>query len=159
MEDLLRQRAEQYAAPQADDRPTQGEMVLAFQLGEERYAVDVMVVRGLRAVRHITPVPAVPRFYRGVVNIRGQIITVLDLRVFFEMPADDLPAELVVVEAKGLRLGLLAHRIEDVLPVAEYSPVDDLRYARGLTADGLILLDIPRLLEDERLIVGGRSDE
>ncbi|GAB4523290.1 MAG: hypothetical protein OHK0046_36800 [Anaerolineae bacterium] len=152
---LLQQRARQYATAYPTPEEAEAETVLAFQLGAERYGVDVMAVRGVRPAGKITPVPAIPRFYRGVVNVRGQVLTVLDLRVFFGIDTDDTPSELIVVEANRLRLGLLADRVEDVLPITDIELVDDMRYARGLTPDRLIVLNIAQLLADDRLIVGG----
>lgn len=160
----LRQRARQYAAPKAESvADSTNKTVLTFTLGEEHYGVDVMVVRSVRSVSHITRVPGVPLFYRGVVNVRGQVMTVLDLRAFFDMPVDDEPAseyELVVVRGGQLTLGLLAHHVEGVvtIPQADIGVVDHIRYAAGVTADRLVLLDVERLFEDQRLVVGGKED-
>lgn len=162
----LRLRAQQYAAPKAPAAAPGAEAAraaLVFELGSERYGVDVAAVRRVRAIGRITHVPGIPRFYRGVVNVRGQVITVLDLRLFFDMQAaNDLrpPEELVVVEAGRLEIGLLAHNVQGVVavPQAAVEPVDNIRYALGITAERLVLLDIPRLFEDERLLVGSKDE-
>ncbi len=161
----LRQRAEQYAAPvqRVEIEPEAVRTVLNFHLGDEYYGVDVMTVRGVRTINRITRVPGIPHFYRGVVNVRGQVITVLDLRLFFDVPAEDAakaPDELVVVRASGLEIGLLAHNIEGVqaVPIAAVEPVENMRYAWGVTRHQLVLLDVERLLEDEQLVVGGADD-
>lgn len=161
----LQQRARQYAAPtrSLDVVTEDARTVLAFGLADERYGVDVMVVRGVRTVDRIVRVPGTQAFYRGVVNVRGQVLTVMDLRVFFDIPVNDelrVPDELVVVQAAGLQIGLLAHDIEGVMtiPTSEFEPVDNMRYALGVTTDQLVLLDIPRLLEDDQLIVGGKEE-
>lgn len=161
----LQQRARQYAAPtrSLDVVTEDARTVLAFGLADERYGVDVMVVRGVRTVDRIVRVPGTQAFYRGVVNVRGQVLTVMDLRVFFDIPVNDekrVPDELVVVQAAGLQIGLLAHDIEGVMtiPISEFEPVDNMRYALGVTTDQLVLLDIPRLLEDDQLIVGGKEE-
>jgi purine-binding chemotaxis protein CheW len=121
-----------------------------------------MLIRGVRSAGKITPVPGVPSFYPGVVNIRGQIVTVLDLRVLFGLEIDrrDVPDEMIVVQSGRLELGLLAHHVRGVvnIPAAAVEPLDEVRYARGITGDRLVLLDVPRLFEDERLIVGGIED-
>lgn len=163
----LQQRARQYAAPKQQPGTTaeDGYTVLTFALGTEHYGVDVMRVRGVRALTtsRLTHVPGVPAFYRGVVNVRGQVITVLDLRLFFAMPADDgdnIPGELVIVRSGMLEIGLLAHDVEgvEVIPRSEVEPVDNMRYALGVTAAKLVLLDIKHLFEDERLLVGGKDE-
>lgn len=159
----LRQRAQEYAAPKVDDEQVDSQAVLKFTLGDEQYGIDVMAVRSVRSVGHITRVPGVPHFYRGVVNVRGQVITVLDLRPFFDMQVSDEanPArELVVVRANQLTLGLLAHHVEGVvlIPAAEIEAVDHVRHADGVTAERLVLLNVERLFDDPRLIVGGKEE-
>lgn len=161
---LLRQRAQQYAAPKKHDRiAEEGHTVLMFELGSEHYAVDVMLVRNVRTIDAMTRVPGLPRFYRGVVNVRGQVITVLDLRLFFDMPVGEEaqpPNEMIVVGAHGLEIGLLAHNVEGVIsvPKAKIDPVDNMRYALGVTVDRLVLLDIAHMFQDNRLIVGGKDE-
>jgi purine-binding chemotaxis protein CheW len=137
--------------------------MLNFRLGDEYYGVDVMTVQSVRTIRRVTRVPGIPHFYRGVVNVRGQVITVLDLRLFFDVPVHDeaiAPDELVVVKAAGLEIGLLAHNIEGVqaIPLDTVEPVENMRYAWGVTRNQLVLLDVERLLEDEQLVVGGADE-
>ena len=157
----LQRRARQYASlpPEKDDEAAGKRYVLTFSLGKERYAIDVQLVRIVRSLDNIFPVPGTPNFYPGVVNIRGQVITVMDLRLFFDMGVDetDEPRELIVVEVDNLRIGLLAHHVYDVIsvPVVEVESIDDIRYAYGVTADRLVLLDIARMFEDNRLVIGG----
>jgi purine-binding chemotaxis protein CheW len=159
----LRQRAAQYATPLREDR-IEGETytVLTFALGSETYGVDVTLVQGVRAVTKITRVPGAPHFYRGVINVRGQIISVIDLRTFFEIDGDeqDPPRELIVVRANQLEIGLLARHVEGVMtvPQAAVELLEDMRYALGVTMERLVVLNIATMLEDERLIVGGGDE-
>jgi purine-binding chemotaxis protein CheW len=164
MQARLHQRALTYAAPPAkfetlDDAKT----VLVFALGEERYGIDVMTVRSVRTISHITRVPGTPAFYRGVVNVRGQVVTVMDLRLLFDISISDeksSPDELIVAQANQLEIGLLAHNVEGVMvvPQAEIEPVDNIRHALGVTVERLVLLDIDRIFDDSRLIVGGKDE-
>jgi purine-binding chemotaxis protein CheW len=160
----LRQRAEQYAAPPREARADDEALtVLAFELGGERYGVDVMLVRGVRNLTKIARVPGIPSFYRGVVNVRGQILTVLDLRTFFDIPVastDHMPEELVTVRANDLEIGLLADSVSGVVTVPREAivPSDNIRYALGVTAERLVLLNIEQMFEDDRLIVGAKDD-
>jgi purine-binding chemotaxis protein CheW len=157
----LRQRAQQVARPikKTDSDTEDTYTALTFDLGSEHYGIDVMLVQSVRTMTKVTRVPGTPRFYRGVVNVRGQIITVLDLRLFFDMTFDeqDKPGELIIARANELEIGLLAHHVEGVITVPREAiePLDDMRYALGLTMGRLVLLDIERLFEDERLIIGG----
>lgn len=168
-DDVLRQRlqerARHYAEPvqQMDLAALDSRMVLGFELGSEYYGVDVMSVQGVRTVNRITHVPGTPPFYLGVVNVRGSIITALDLRIFFNMPLREErgePRELVIVGSEQLTIGLVAHNVVGVqtIPLAEVEPVDNMRYAWGVTKSQVALLDIERLLQDDQLVVG-RPDE
>lgn len=161
----LQQRARLYAAPSqhTEMAPEDVLTALTFELGSEHYGVDVMAVRGVRTINRITRVPGTPSFYRGVVNVRGQVITVMDVRLFFGIPALDdgrAPDELVVVQGSGLEIGLLAHNIEGVqaIPLETVQVVDNMRYALGVTRERLVLVDIQRMLADEQLVVGGQDD-
>lgn len=160
---LMRQRAEQYAEPiKTRDAVTDTLVVLRFDLGSEHYGVAVEFVRGIRTLPRMTPVPGTPAFYRGVVNLRGQITTVLDLCAFFGLSniekIDD--HELIIVQARGLEIGLLAQHVHGTtaLPPSAIQPFDNIAYARGVTADQLVILDIDRLFEDDRLILGEQEE-
>ncbi|MGJ3240560.1 MAG: chemotaxis protein CheW [Anaerolineae bacterium] len=157
------ERARQYAEmPQGDEDTYTDEQiyrVLVFRAGDERYGIEVEVVTGVRAVERITRVPGIPDFYRGVINMRGKIISVLDLRRFLGLPvSDDAYTEIVMVQSGSLTLALLAERVEDVARIPRQTvEAVDMRYARGVTARRLVILDTAYLFADERLIVGGKS--
>lgn len=161
LQNRLRERARLYAEPKrgADASLTDALHVVAFMLGDERCALDVRSVRGVRSVERITRVPSVPVFYRGVVNVRGQIISALDLRAFFGLGGTTLsPREMLIVEAGGLTLAVLTERVEDVMtvPRSEIEAVE-MRYALGVTRTRTTILDMEQIAADERLIIGGKS--
>ena len=135
--------------------------LLIFRFGDEQYGIDVDVVTGVRSAGKITRVPGTPDFYPGVINVRGQIISVLDLQQFLGLSASDSVApELVLIQGDNLSLALLTDRVEEVqwIPRDSVESVD-MRYARGVTAERLVILDIDYLLADDRLIIGGREIE
>lgn len=154
----LHQRALLYAAPVVDDEFDSDEELfigLSFHLGKERYAINVAHIRGVRTTESVTRIPGTPVFFRGVINVRGQIITLLDLQRFFDVSVgkDALPKEIIVVEAQGLQLGILADHVQDVvtIPVSGIDPIE-MRYAKGIRATTkLLLLDIDQLFSDDRL--------
>jgi purine-binding chemotaxis protein CheW len=162
----LRQRAEHYAAPAREETvlPENARTVLTFDLGAERYGIDVMVVRGIRTLGSVSRVPGVPAFYRGIINVRGQIISVIDLRTFFQMPFDPHSVvaneEIVIARANKLEIALLAHQVNGVETISPsaITSVDHMPYAIGITPERLILLDVPQLFADERLIIGGVNE-
>jgi purine-binding chemotaxis protein CheW len=157
LQQRLRTRAAQYARVVTDDDHIARMTVLMFELGTEYYALDVMAVQTVRADLRMTSVPGLPAFYPGVMNNRGRITTVLDLRQLFDVPVDSPADEVIVVRSAGLELGLLATRVRAVLdlPLAEIQPVENMRYARGITPDRITVLDVARLFEDDRLVIGG----
>jgi chemotaxis signal transduction protein len=157
----LRQRAVQYAQPviDTDELMRDARPLLTFTLDNERYGLDVMLVREVRSVQRIVPVPGVPDYYPGVINVRGQVITTFDLRRFLGLTIPQpeiLPGEAILVRSHQLILGLLAHRVDGVVsvPPTAIKPVGTLRYAHGVTEDHLTVLNLTQLFEDERLIVG-----
>lgn len=161
---LLKQRAAQYAARASHQESTaQSQMMtlLVFNLGEERYGIDVMTVRAVRVLPRITRVPGIPTFYRGVVNLRGQIITVLDLSRFFNIPLPEHdPKELIVVQVNSLEIGLLADLVTDVERVSRdaLQPFEQFRHTLGVTAQRLVVLDLQQMFDDERLVAGAADD-
>ena len=164
-EERLRLRAQHYAAP-AKDQEADLEVartVLVFNLGGENYGIDVRYVYGIRELGTVAHVPGTPHFYEGVINVRGRILTVFDLRSFFQIPNSDkdaAPDEVVIVHAGKLEMALLAHQVMGVesIPVSTIKPIEHMPYASGLTSEKIILLDMAHLFQDERLIVGGVSE-
>lgn len=161
---LLRVRASQYAAPSKNTQPDTAQnslTVLTFTLAGEHYGMDVMVVRAIRTLPKVIPVPGTPHFYRGVVNLRGQIITVFDLHRFFNLPSlsEVMSQELIIAQSNHLEIGLLTTQVQGItsIPLSAIQPIESIRYARGVTAEHVVILDIAALFEDERLIIGGQE--
>lgn len=172
--ELLAQRAAALAA----EPPAQlsGELVqlLAFWLGDEQYAFEIQAIRSIHALTTLTPVPRTPAFIKGLFNARGQIISVVDLRLLLEAAAaseeperpqiiilsPQVEADYPLRQAQGaLEIGVLADEIIDVITVfaAQITPPlltqPHARYIRGLTNSGIIILEPVELLADERLFV------
>lgn len=154
----LQERARAYATLPPPTLPESIERlpVVTFSLGEDTYALDVRVVRGVRTLERLTRVPSVPPFYKGVVSVRGQMMTVFELRAFIDVPIADStpPRELLLVQAHGLELGIIVHHVDDVLflPKPEINPFHA-PYTLGITNERVVLLDHDTLFADERLII------
>jgi purine-binding chemotaxis protein CheW len=162
--ELLEMRAARLAEPLPDDQVHREliELVL-FRLGGERYGIESRHVREVFRARECTPVPCTPPFVLGVVNVRGRITSVLDLRKLFDLPGaegeDTLPV--LILSSGEMEFGVAA---DEVLGVARVSPADlqaDLptvggaraEYLKGVRADRLIVLDGGRMLSDPGLVV------
>lgn len=162
---VLKQRATQYAEPLTDDSElatdTEWRKFAIFTLGTEHYGIEVAYVRAIRPLTALTWLPGVPAFYRGVVNVKGRIVSVLDLRYFFELDSKDLPVqEYIVTEIGAFTIALLASRVHGIESIAmsRVQSLENLRYAYGVNADQITLLNLPALFEDERLLVNTRED-
>jgi len=147
--------------------------VVALHLGEEIYGVDIACIHTVLTPQPITLIPNVPAYVRGVMNLRGRILPVLDLRTRFGLPAlaedKQKSARIVIIEAAGLTAGLIVDSVSEVLrlPASAVEPPSallasaDLRCLTGIgrvpgnrrkqdskkDEDRLILLlDIPETL-------------
>lgn len=161
--EILARRALKYARPPRQ-APAPGTLreVLLFTRQEARYAVPVTDVMQVVAAAPITPLPGVPAFYRGVVNVRGQILTVLDVPALWgglaAPPAARPPLIVIRPGGEGFTLALLADSVAEItaLPtVAILPPEGDMQIAHvaGITPDGIAVLDVAALCADPRLIV------
>ena len=162
--EILRARARALARTQ-EREPDAGEMldVLEFHLARERYAVENRYVREVCTLRDLTPLPCTPPFVRGIVNVRGRILPVLDLKKFFDLPEQGLTDlhRIILVRSRDLELGLLADGVVSVRSIpsgsvrASLPTLTGIRadYLKGVTAERLVVLDLGRILADPKIIV------
>jgi len=132
-----------------------------FRLGEERYGINVMSVKEVLRYIEITPVPGTPQFVIGIINLRGNVVTVIDTRILFSLPLEDITdkARIVIVEAHDQTIGLLVEAVEEVANISQ----DDIenppnvgneqnsRYFQGVTSTptGLIILvELDQMVQD-----------
>lgn len=133
--------------------------LLSFRLGQEEYGIDILAVREIRAYEKPTRIVNTPPFIRGVINLRGVIVPIVDLRIRFDTgPGNegDLPA-VVIVDVAGRALGIVVDAVSDVLsflrddlrPLPALSSSIDTRFIQGLASiEGrlVILADIAALM-------------
>ncbi|TAN51601.1 MAG: purine-binding chemotaxis protein CheW [Methylococcaceae bacterium] len=161
---ILKQRAKALAQ-EPEPSAAAGEHVecLTFHLAHEAYAVEARFVREVCPLEHLTPLPCTPPFVLGIVNLRGEILSVLDLKKFFGLPEKGLTDlnKVIVLQSGGMHFGVLADAICGVHRLARRDlqpPLPTLTgihedYLLGVTAQRLIFLDAAKLLANERLIV------
>lgn len=166
---ILRARARLLAKPLAE-APGEAAVldVLEFRLAQERYALEARHVREVYPLKDLTPLPCTPPFVLGIVNVRGRILPVIDLKRFFDLPDEGLTDlhRIILVEGAGLELGLLADAIVDVHSVAAdalQAPLPTLTgirsdYVKGITGEHLVVLDVDRMLDDPRILVHENVD-
>jgi purine-binding chemotaxis protein CheW len=147
-----------------DDDELVVDQYLTFHIGAEDFAIEVSSVVEIVGIQHITQIPDMPPFMRGVINLRGRVIPVVDVRRRFglEDRAYDARTCIVVVNLAGVTTGLIVDTVSEVLsiPADLVSPPPSVqgnrrsRFVRGVgrVADGIkLLLDLDKfLLESER---------
>ncbi len=145
--------------------------VLEFRLADERYAVETRFVQEVHPLRHLTPLPCTPPFLVGIVNVRSQVVAVLSLKRFFDLPEQgltDMHRVVRIHDGSGDGdIGLLADLAVAVrrIPLATLQPPlptltgIGAHYVRGVTADGMVVLDIARVLADPKLLVDEEPQE
>ncbi len=94
---------------------------LTFFLSNEEYGLEILKVREIISVMEITSVPQTPDFIKGVINLRGKVIPVVDLRLKFGMPETEYTKETctIVVDVQGLQMGIVVDTVSEVLDIAE----------------------------------------
>ncbi|MBV9408381.1 MAG: chemotaxis protein CheW [Candidatus Eremiobacteraeota bacterium] len=133
--------------------------VVSFKLGSEEYGVDIAQVQEINRMVAITHVPRAPQFMEGVINLRGQLIPIIDLRTRFAMPRAEHTknTRIVVTEIGTKRVGMVVDSVSEVLrlPVEQIEAAPemitgvDTEYIRGVgkIEDRLIiLLDLARII-------------
>ena len=95
--------------------------MLVFKLGSEEYGVDILKVQEIRGYEKVTPIPRSPDYLKGVVNLRGTIVAVIDLRIRFGMPdpAYDSLTVVIVLRIAGRVVGAVVDAVSDVVRLAE----------------------------------------
>jgi len=166
---ILRARAGALARP-PEKRAAGGERfeVLEFLLAYERYGVESSCVQEVVPLRELTLIPGTPPFVLGVINLRGQILSVIDLKKFFDLPEKGLTDlnKVIVVRSEDMELGILADAILDLrsVPVREAQlslpTLTGIRseYLKGVTPGPMAVLDVKRLLSDRNLVVHQQVD-
>ncbi|NCD34266.1 MAG: purine-binding chemotaxis protein CheW [Spartobacteria bacterium] len=138
---------------------------LTFRVGKEVYGINIYHVIEIVSVHKITVVPDMPEFVKGVINLRGQVIPIIDVRLRFSMEprAYDERTCIVVVKVKDINIGMVVDTVNEVLdiPPEQISPPPRSssqsgggRYIQGMGKIGdqvKILLDVEKLLFEEEL--------
>ena len=137
---------------------------LTFVLGEEEYGVDILKVQEIRGYDTVTRIPEAPEFLKGVVNLRGTIVPVIDLRLKFHLPRADYDAftVMIVLNLAERVVGVVVDRVSDVMALGsdqifdppEFGSTVDTAFITGLGSVEdrmLILLDIAGLMRSREM--------
>jgi purine-binding chemotaxis protein CheW len=153
---------EQSLIDQEED--TQKGKYLSFSLGSEDYGLDIKYVTEIIGVQEITEIPEIPKYIRGIINLRGKIIPVMDVRLRFKKSFREYNDRtcIIVVETKDISVGLIVDSVSEVISIQEQDivPPPDLskeirnKYIRGIGKvknEVKLLLDCNKLLSDDEI--------
>jgi purine-binding chemotaxis protein CheW len=140
---------------------TDGSQFLTFNLGDELYGVDILRVQEIKGYTTVTKIPNTPPHIKGVLNLRGTIVPIVELRTKFGMPTIDYTAftVIIVVVVRDKVMGLVVDSVSDVLnidkkdiqPSPQFGGKVDVSFLNGIGKSGdklVALLDMDRLLLD-----------
>lgn len=162
--EILRARAKAFAREPERRVTTVAVLeVIEFGLAHERYAIEAAYVREVHPLEDLTPLPGTPPFVAGIVNVRGRILPVIDIRKFFDLPEPGITDthKILLVHTAEMELGILADTVVGVRSI----PMDAIQsslptltglreeYLKGVTAERLVILDAARILADGRIVV------
>jgi purine-binding chemotaxis protein CheW len=137
--------------------------IIEFRLASETYGIESSFVREVYQLKDFTPLPGVPSFVLGIVNVHGQILSVVDLKKFFNLPDKGLGEfnKVIILHNVCMEFGILA----DAVLGTQSVPLDAIQappvtvtgigaeYLKGITGEHVIVLDAEKILTDEKIIV------
>ncbi|XOZ34431.1 chemotaxis protein CheW [Halomonadaceae bacterium KBTZ08] len=142
----------------------QGQEYLTFTLGDESYALDILQVKEIRGYEAVTKIANAPEFIKGVINLRGDIVPVIDLRIKFSVgdPTYDEFTIVIVLQIDGRYVGVVVDGVSDVVtltaeeirPAPNFGVAFDSEYLIGLANVGegmVILVDIEKLITSDEM--------
>jgi purine-binding chemotaxis protein CheW len=146
------------------EEDTQKDRYLTFSLGKESYGIEVRYVIEIIGIQSITEVPEMPDYIKGIINLRGKIIPVMDVRLRFKKEPKEYNDRtcIVVIDIKGISIGLIVDSVSEVITIPEEDVVDppainkstNNKYIKKIGKvknDVKLLLDCEKLLSDDEL--------
>jgi purine-binding chemotaxis protein CheW len=135
---------------------------VTFILMDEIYGINVMQVQEVLRISEIAPVPGAPSYVLGIINLRGNVVTVIDTRTRFGLPTKEMDdaSRIIVIESEKQVVGMLVDAVAEVVDLREdeidvapnVGTEESSRYIQGVATQGdslLILVDLNKLLTDE----------
>ncbi|HDQ44063.1 MAG TPA: chemotaxis protein CheW [bacterium] len=166
---ILTERAKELALPVIEKKTDDSHVeVLEFLLSYEKYAMESRYVNEVFSMADFTHLPCTPDFVVGIMNLRGTILSLIDIRSFCDLPVQGLSNlnRVIVVENGQMKVGILADVILGIrqIPSASIQPplstMKGIRsdYLKGVTKEPLVIIDIQKILSDPQLIVDEEID-
>jgi purine-binding chemotaxis protein CheW len=137
--------------------------VIAFTLVTEIYGIESVFVKEVYTLKDFTPLPGVPSYIFGIINVRGQILPVIDLKKFFNLPEKGLGElnKVIILSNGQMEFGILADvvlgtqsiELEDIQTVPPLVTGIGENYLKGITKEHIVLLEAESILNDEKIMV------
>lgn len=163
-EEILEKRALELAVDNSIAAGSDGGFeVVDFMLGSENYAIDSSFVTEVFFLKDLTVVPGIPAFIAGVTNVRGKIVSVVDLKQFLDIKQNGITEHnrVLILSNKKMEFGVLADAILGTSKITNECLMDSNQvvgkstgaFVRGITNEGLIVLNAAALLADKSMII------
>jgi len=146
------------------EEDTQKGRFLTFSLGNESYGIEIKYVTEIVGIQDITEIPELPRYVKGIINLRGQIIPVMDVRLRFKKEPKEYTDRtcVIVINVKDVSIGLIVDSVAEVLTISDENIVEPPKMNKGfynryiknigkVENDVKLLLDCEKLLTDDEL--------
>jgi purine-binding chemotaxis protein CheW len=161
---ILRQKAKKLAVEVAGDKVDgQSLEIVEFMLSGERYGIESVHIREVCPLKELTRIPCTPPFVLGVINVRGVVLSIIDIGRFFDLPRQGITDlnRVILLSSGALEFGILADDILGVRLVPLNTIQESLptltgirdEYLKGVTNDRVTILDVDKILSDKKLIV------
>ena len=137
--------------------------MVEFFLTPEKYCLEFSYLKEVLILKELTAIPGVPDFIQGIINVRGRVMSLMNLRKFLGVKETGITEQnkIMIVSHKGLEIALLVDRISRMFPVSN-EDIDPAipgfggrgaEFIKGMTSQGIIVLDIATMLESKNIII------
>ena len=160
---VLRERARMLAREPQTENNEEVIVVVEFLLAKECYGIESTLIREVYPLKEYTPLPGTPSFILGLMNVRGQILSITDIRKLFDLPEKGLTNlnRVIILKNHNREFGILADDIVGMRTIALGNLQTSLptltgigaEYLKGVTPDRMVVLEGHKLLNDDRLLV------
>ncbi|MEI7499867.1 MAG: chemotaxis protein CheW [Bacteroidota bacterium] len=161
---ILKARAKEVSGRKTKpEMPGESVMVVEFLLTSERYGIDTQYVSEVLSLKEMTLIPGVPAFVTGIMNVRGKILSIVNLKLLFNLKEKGLTElnKIIILKCDKMEFGIVVDAIAATREVFIHNlgvPPANIdgtgaEYIKGITPDGLILLDGEHILSNKAIIV------
>ena len=160
---VLQERAKALSKPLHEEQMAASSFEgLGFRLANETYAIDMDYVKEVSFVKNLTELPCTPAFVVGIINLRGSILAVVDVKLFLNLPTEGVSDanRLIIVQKEDIQIALLADEVLGALNIEKEltqekssSGEEFSKFISGVYKQNMIILDIDLLLSSKEIII------